>query len=211
MSNQLSALQKKHGGVAKGSISDMAARRGKKVAQVIADVDAIILFDYSGSMNAVVYPDKYHSEWDIPFTERSEMKTRWEHAVDALRTVQQRFDGKVMILQFSTTSEWVFDGVPDKPSSATELANALEKAKEFDGTDIEFIIISDGQPSVPDVCRRMVREFKDKVSTIFIGNPGGEGEQLMHDLAHLGGGMDVGQTSAHLLGDKITKLLGDGS
>lgn len=175
---------------AEGSVYEVANAQSREVAMVLADVDAIILFDISSSM---------HGE-------------KFIQAGRALDELQKKFRGKLALIEFDSQARWRLNGHPSAPNGSTNLTAALELAKPFDGTGIRFGIISDGAPDNRYSAQDVAATFEDPIDTIFIG-PDHDmvGKSFLESISRLKGGKSLGQTEVRELEAKMTKLLTDGN
>lgn len=189
-------LQKKDLHAVTGSIYDIAFRGDEQVESVIADAEIVILIDTSSSMNT---------------QDNREAETRYDHACRALREIQQAHQGKVLLVSFNTYSNFCLDGVPDQPSGQTILAPALELVKDFAGTGMKFIVISDGALGDHSRAIEAARRLGEPIDTIYIGPEGGHGEDAMRELARITQGTTAGRVEPKMLGSRIAGLLGGGS
>lgn len=172
----------------KGSVYDVAARRGEDLASVIANVEVVIMLDTSGSMNG----EKY------------------ERAKAALAKVQERFEGKVLVISFGSSVDICLKGIPaSADGGSTPLTEALHMAKQFDGTGVRFIIISDGIPDNMVSAEETAKTFTDKIDTIFIGS---DFDTVGIDfLRRIATGHSGNKVDPKLLADRIMGFLTDGS
>jgi len=189
-------ISKSEKGIAEGSVFDVAKSQNIKLEEAIANADVVVLIDSSSSMGLM-----------------SGDKTRYEKAVEALERVQSRYRGRVLIISFSDFAKIEYGGVPSKPGGWTDLVSGLEIAQPFDGTDMEFIVISDGEPNDQEGALAIARTYTDKISTIFIGDEISDrgGLEFMNRLAGVGRGKALGKVDLDTLGSSIVGLLGDGS
>lgn len=171
---------------AEGSVYEVANAQSREVAMVLADVDAIALFDISGSMSG----DKF------------------VQAGLALDQLQKKFRGKLAIIEFDMNARWRLNGRPSSPNGSTNLTAALELAKPFDGTGIRFIVISDGAPDNRYTAQEVAATFEDPIDSVFIGPDHDiSGKLFLEGLSALKGGKSMGQTDVKELEARVTKLL----
>jgi len=179
-------IQKRNQGVAEGSIFDVSNRSGQKIEEIMADADVVVMLDISSSMSG----------------------ERYRRATNALETIQTRYRGRVLLVTFNNDAKLEYGGIPSSPSGGTSLTPALEIAQKFDGTEMKFIIISDGEPWDTREALEKSKEFTDPIDTVFIGNDGDRGEQFMKDIAT---GHSMGRVDPKLLGTTLAGLIGNGS
>ena len=182
------SIQKRETSIAEGSIFDLAKRQNKKPEEIIANADVIVLLDCSSSMECGV----------------GNGSTRYDEAVKALEMIQQRYQGKVLLITFNAWASVQYGGLPPKPSGTTNLTHALEIASEFDDMGMKFIVVSDGQPDNQNSALSVAGTFKSEIDTIFIGRDGDYGLTFMNQLAT---GTAMGKVEPKLLGSSIAGLL----
>lgn len=182
---------------AKGSINDVAARKGQSISEVMADADAIVMIDVSGSMADPV--SSMYGSYGY-----NSGPTRWQAANDALASLQQKFEGRIIVIKFDVTADWVLDGNIPAANGSTNLTDALLLAKEFDETGMRFIVISDGEPNSVHEAKRVADSFVDPIDTIYIGPAHGHGGQFLKSIS-TGTAMD--KVDATMIEGKVTLLL----
>lgn len=183
--------------VAKGSPYDVANSRNDKVENVLTDVDRIIIIDHSGSMH------------DMTRSGRSKA----DLAQEALDYVQRAYPGRTLIIAFDNTPKMCLDGKVPAPSGSTAMHLALDMAKNFDGTDVEFILISDGEPDLPQVALSVASTFEDPINTIFIGDDHNiRARDIMNQLAGCSRkkGKPIGKVEPEMLQGSMMRLLTSG-
>lgn len=162
--------------IADGSLTDMAARYDKSIAEAFIDCDAVVLIDSSSSMAAC----------DV--RENDRRYTRFNAACDELRRLQRDLPGKIAVISFGTDVAFCPSGVPSNDSGGTAMHKALEFVKRVDGCDIQIVIISDGEPNSIDETIRVAKSFQTRISTIFVGPDDHPGNRFMKRLADATGG-----------------------
>lgn len=186
-------IERSNTATTKGSIFDVAFRRGMKPEEVLADADILIIFDDSSSMD-----------------ESLGGRTRYDFAVDALKKLQEAHEGRIVLINFSSTADIYLGGIPPRPNGNTRLDLALELAKEFDDMGMKkIVIITDGEPNGPtdveQLCIDIAKTFKTPIDTIFIGED--YMVQAMKFLEALTTGRALGHVDVENLAEKVTKLL----
>lgn len=169
------AIQKSETAVV-GSVASQALVRGVDIATALMEAEIIALVDISGSMDAMVYPQK---------------KTRWQIANNALISLQNKHRGKVAVVEFNHNVALKLNGVLGIPTGGTELAAALEFVSPIDGCGIDVYIISDGLPNSELMCFRVVKEqlSNTRIFTVYCGDEDEESsKKFLNKLASLGGG-----------------------
>lgn len=177
-----------------GSLGYME-QQGKSIAQSFLSVDAIVMIDTSGSM---AQADCQNGQ------------TRHAVACDELRRLQRQIPGKLAIIEWSTSHAFCPGGIPGPAvGSSTNMAGVLEFVKIADGTDIKFILISDGEPDTEQHTLDVARTFTSHIDTIYIGPEGGMGADFLRRLSALTGGRAQTQSAREIvnLADSITRLL----
>ena len=179
-----------------GSIADLAKQSNQSLAETFVGCDVIILVDTSGSMDA---PDS-----------RSGL-TRYTVALQELVQLQQALPGKIAIINFSSTVEFVPSGLPSFLGGGTDLTAALEFARVADVSGMRFIVISDGQPNDEKMALRAAKRYTNRIDTIFVGPEHDKYSKLF--LAQLGaasGGQTITADRAKELSSSVQFLLAKG-
>jgi hypothetical protein len=186
MSNQL----------VKGSLSDIANKSGKPLAETFLSVDALVLVDTSGSMNVndcPVYPGR----------------KRYDVACEQLTQLQNNQPGKLGVISWASSAMFCPGGIPIFLSGGTDLAHVLKFIQPADNTSIKLILISDGEPDNESDALRIAGQFKSKIDTIYCGPESGSGRDFLRRLAAATGGVSVSQSVKDIanLQNTVTKLL----
>lgn len=177
-----------------GSLGEMAQRAGKSIAETFMQADCIVMIDISLSM----------SEHDC-----LEGQRRYDAALAELAKLQRQIPGKVGVIQWSSSVQFVPGGVPDFPTGSTQLANCLRFVKPADDTGIRLILVSDGEPDDPETAMDEARTFKSKIDTVYVGPANGYGADFLKRLAAATGGQAVTQSVTEIgqLSQTVKKLL----
>ncbi len=176
----------------KGSLSAIAKEQNIPLAETWLNVDAVILVDVSGSMNAKDTPSG---------------RSRYEVADEELAKLQGNMPGKLAIIAFSNHTEFTAEGRLREPNGMTDLAGALKFGRIADAIPgMRFILISDGEPDDEGDALREAEKFKNRIDTIFVGPERGRGEDFLKRLARLKQGV-FGQKSVEQLSSGIAGLL----
>jgi len=179
--------------IVRGSLSQVAKRDNKSIAEAFMDVDAIILVDVSGSMSM----------------SDGTGKTRLERAKKELIRLQNEMSGKLAIVAFSDTVTFIPNGILPDEQSTTNLTSALRYAHSSDAIpDFGFIVISDGSPDNPSSALDMGRKFQNKIDTVYIGNENGSGKKFLQRLSEISGGQSMTK-SAGQISNAVVALLGE--
>ena len=176
-----------------GSIADVAKRSGTSIAESFMACDAMVIVDVSGSMAA---------------TDSRGGKSRYEVAIEELAALQASMPGKVAVVEFSDSPQFVPGGVPIHLGGSTDLAAALRFAHMIDGTGIRFIVVSDGEPDDAADALGVAATFEGQIDTVYVGperNP--IGRDFLLRLAAASGGQSVTADRAQELAAKIETLL----
>ena len=180
--------------VTKGSIFAVASEKGVKPEDVLTDADVVVMLDLSSSMT----------------TSQFDGRSRFDKAKEALADIQKAFPGRCILITFADKANMELGGLPGHPSGMTNVYAALEVAKQFDGLDTKFYLISDGEPNCTskEEIFALANEFTDPINCIFIGEDHDlSGMKFMKELAMLTGGKDSGKVEPHLLGQTIKLLI----
>jgi Mg-chelatase subunit ChlD len=186
------SLSKAGGRIVGGSIADVAQRTGRSIAQAFLSVDAVILVDTSGSMAAC---------------DSRGGQSRYDVACEELARIQEQMPGRVAILSFSGDTLLCPAGVPTFQGGGTNLAGALDFAKQADVPGVRFIVISDGEPDSESAALQAARTIQAPISTIYVGPEGGYGQDFLRRLAAANGGQSVTADRAKELAAKVETLL----
>lgn len=176
-----------------GSIADIAQQNNTSIAESFLNADVIILLDVSGSMNAC---------------DAKDAQRRYDVACQELARLQQNLPGKVAVVAFSNSAQFVPGGIPPFEAGDTNLSGALRFVQVADGL-VKFVIISDGQPNDEKQCLDIARTFKSKIDVIYVG-PEDDfmgGRKFLEKLATASGGTFVVADRVHELADRVERLL----
>jgi Mg-chelatase subunit ChlD len=187
-----------------GSLQAIATANGGSLAESFVQCDHCVIVDTSGSMGTIdIEPLRTINEG----RRRGASKTRYERACLELQTLQATLPGKIAVISFSSTVEFCPSGVPTNLGAGTDLAGALKFARVADDCDMSFTVISDGQPDDADDALAEAAKYTSKISTIFIGPAGGNGETFLKQLAAASGGQALQAHQAQDLAAKTQRLL----
>lgn len=177
--------------IVKGSLSSIATEQNMPLAETWLSVDAVILVDVSGSMSQ---------------RDRRE-KSRLQLAREALENLQNNMNGKIALFTFSDNVKFVSNGYIAGVGSTTNLTAALHYVHMADGIpQMQFILISDGEPDRPQKALSEARKFKNKIDVIYIGRENGSGQKFLESLAAVTGGSSK-NIDAAMLESATAKLL----
>lgn len=183
--------------IVQGSLAAVASQGKTSIAESFINADAVILVDVSSSMEMV----DTVADWERP------MQSRYERACAELKQLQASLPGKIAVVAFSGEPIFCPGGTPTFLHGGTSLDKALRFVRVADDCDMRFIVISDGEPSEPGTCLKEARKFVSRIDTVFIGTPGGEGEQFLKQLAAASGGQSDTKVGASDLSKSIQRLL----
>lgn len=160
--------------IVQGSIASNMMKNNLTMAEAWLDVSVVVLMDVSGSMAV------RDQVGDV---------TRFTVANQELSKVQEENPGRVAIIEFSTDVKFVPFGELSQPDGSTNVADALKFAQMMDKIgDIQFLLVSDGEPNDERAAMDVARTFKHKINTIFVGKEGGSGQRFLEDLSRATGG-----------------------
>jgi len=162
-----------------GSISAVAQREGKSIAQTFADADIIAITDTSGSMSA---------------TDSRDNQSRYQVLLQELAKLQAEMEGQIAVLNFSARASWSPGGQPEFLGGGTNLAGALRFAKISDCKGRRFIIISDGCPDDEQAALTVAQTYTAPISCVYVGPAdgfGASGKAFLERLAAASGGQSA--------------------
>lgn len=160
-----------------GSLKDVAARQGRSIEEILAQIEVVIAVDRSSSM----------AERTGGYASQS----KWEMAKEALDSVQASRPGKVLLISFGGVSwenpeeapvKYELDGHLPQAAGSTPMTQALELMEPFDGTGATFILTSDGWPDNPESALEVAARFTTPIDCIFIGPAGDPGAEFMKKI-----------------------------
>lgn len=177
----------------RGSIQDVATRRGLTVAEAFLDAEAVVVVDVSSSMDA---------------RDAGGGQARYTVAREQLARLQGEMPGKVAVVAFANDVAFCASGVPTFLGGSTDMAEALRFVHKCDGL-MRVVVIGDGEPNDEDGTLREAAKFTNRIDTIFVGDETSRGREFMQRLAAATGGKAVRQDVAELglLSDAVKGLL----
>ena len=165
-----------------GSLLDAAQRGNISLAESFLGCDALVIIDSSGSMIG---------------RDASDSRTRHQAARDELRQLQSSLPGRVGVIVFSNTVQFVPGGDYPELNGSTDLAQALQFVKVADDCGIKIIVVSDGDPDDQQKALAVARTFKTRIDAIYIGpERESRGRDFLQQLCKATGGKFV--TSDHV-------------
>lgn len=167
----------KHSSI-KGSLQSVANKSMITVAQAFVDCEMVVLLDVSRSMD----------NQDCFASAMRSTPTRFQKARNELAKLQSENPGKVCLICFDDKQTFEPSGIARYPNGSTDIAGALSFVWKADNTGLKFVIISDGEPDDDEAAIAMARQFKSKISCIYIGPEGGEGARFLKRLSGVTGG-----------------------
>ena len=183
-----------------GSLAAIAKAEGQSLAESFMAADAIVIVDVSGSMGARDV-DRPKCGWE---DEYNPGRTRYEAACDELTKLQASIPGRVAVVAFSSTVQFVWGGQPPFLSGGTDMAEALRFVKPADGCGMRIVLISDGEPHDPDAALAVARKFQSPIDTVFVGPEGSRGAAFLRRLSEVAGGQNatkaIPQLAQHIAG-----------
>lgn len=178
--------------IVRGSVADLAQQRGVGLAESFLNVDKVILVDVSTSME---------------MHDASGGRSRYEAALTELAALQANLPGKVAVIAFSSSVQFVPGGAPPMLGGSTRLADALRFAKLVDAPDMRFVVISDGEPDSAEAALEAAAEYRGRIDTVFVGPEKGAGRDFLQRLANAKRGQAVTAAQASQLAAKLERLL----
>lgn len=183
------------GAIIPGSLSAIAQSSGVSIAESFINADTIILIDVSGSMSIA----------------DAEMEgkpiARYARACAELARLQRTMAGKIAVIAFSDSATFCPGGVPTHPAGTTALAEALRFARIADDGEMRYVVVSDGEPDSEREALAEAKRYTSKISTVFVGPPGGTGEEFLQRLARASGGRAMSSHQAADLAKNVQRLL----
>jgi len=176
-----------------GSLSAVAGSEGMSLAESFVSADAVILVDCSASM-------------DMPDSRGG--RRRFDVALEELAALQAHMPGKIAVIAFSSSVQFVPGGKPPFLCESTDLASALRFAKMADVDGMRFVIISDGVPDDAQEALAIAATFHARIDTVFVGpetHP--TGRAFLQQLATAKGGQSVTADRAQELAAITEQLL----
>ena len=178
-----------------GSIADICQQENVSLEESFLTCDCVILFDVSGSM----------------FCKDKSGKSRYDRGVEELKSLQASMPGKIALIQFAGTPEFVPGGMPYSMGSGnTNLTQALKYIRIADVPDMSFILISDGEPDNERSALEEAKKFQNRIDTVYIGDADDGGSKFMKRLAKASGGSAIDSAAEHISAEVKTLLLGTG-
>jgi len=179
--------------IVKGSLEEIRRQSGSELAAVFfTQVEMIVVFDVSSSMSVA-----------LP---RRGMR-RIDAAEAELFALQERYPGKIALVDFNSSVQFRPNGTPRAPKGTTNLTGALKFVHIADRTGIKIVVISDGRPDNKTSALKIARKFDTRIDVIYIGEEGGSGQKFLEKLAKSTGGQYYKPKEVKLLGAPITALL----
>lgn len=176
-----------------GSLSAIAKRDNVSLAESFANADVVIIVDVSGSMDA---HDSRGS------------RSRFDVACEELAALQNNNPGRIAVLSFSSSVNFVPDGKPLRHGGSTDLVRALQMARMADTGDVRFVIISDGEPDDPNRALSEASRFIGRIDVVYVGPEDRPfGRDFLTRLAASKGGVSVTADRAFELAAKTQLLL----
>lgn len=179
--------------VVAGSLADIAARSNTSIAESFLSCEIVTIVDVSGSME---------------MRDSRGGQSRYRVALEELAKLQQSRPGKVAVIAFSDSVEFVPGGVPPMLGGGTDLAAALRFAHMADSAGMRFVVISDGYPDDDEAALREAAGYRGRIDTVYVGPESDRvGREFLQKLATANGGQAVTADCAKELAAKIETLL----
>lgn len=191
----MNQITQNNSNIVSGSILDRAMQTNQTFAESFLDCEAVIMTDVSASMDT---HDCHNGQ------------SRFEAANEQLKQLQAEMPGKIAVCSFSNSAKFCAAGLPKTTEGTTDMVEALEFMKDFDGAGIRLILISDGEPDDEAATIRLAEKFESKIDTIFVGNEMSSGREFLRRLSMATGGVSIVQNTdkIHLLSSNVRLLLG---
>jgi len=179
--------------IVKGSLAAISKNENQTVAESFLSCDTLLLVDMSSSM------EKKDAKDGI---------SRYEAAEQDVIRLQNKYEGRVALVVFSSTVQFCPSGMPIALGGGTDLVQALKFIKPADDCDIKLILISDGEPGSKEECLRVAKTFESKIDCVFIGpeNDIYGGRAFLEKFAKATGGSFVSSKSTGTLFEPVEKL-----
>lgn len=137
-----------------GSLADIAAKGNVSLAESFLNCEVTTIVDVSGSMDA------HDSRGG---------QSRYTIALEELAKLQKARPGKVAVIAFSQSVEFVPGGVPPMLGGGTDLAAALRFARMADSASMRFVVISDGYPDDDKAALAEAASYQGRIDTVYVG------------------------------------------
>lgn len=179
--------------IVQGSLSQISQQTGRSIAQSFLSARMVIIFDSSGSM----------AQHD-----GRGGNSRYEVALEELTALQKNNPGEIAVIAFSDTVEFVPGGWPPYMGGGTNLTDALQFAKRADVPDMQFTVISDGEPDDELSALGIASTYKARINAVYVGPESYPyGRDFLQRLAASSGGQyatadlcqNLAQTVQHML------------
>lgn len=179
--------------VVPGSLQALATQNKLSIAETFVYADVVILVDVSGSMNT---------------RDSRGGRSRYDVALEELAYLQRTMPGRIAVVAFSSTVEFVPGGQPPFLGSGTDLARALQFVRVADGT-VRFVLISDGEPDSKVEALDVVRDFSSTIDVVYVGPESDlcSGRRFLEELARARRGQFVVADRAAELAARVERLL----
>lgn len=161
--------------IVKGSLGAISKENNQSLAESFLSCDVLLICDMSTSM----------SDKDAPGG-----ISRFEAAERDVIRLQEKYQGRVALVCFSSTVQFCPNGIPLGFGGGTDLIQALNFIKPADDCDIKLILISDGEPQDKDESLRLGATFKSKIDVVYVGpeNDLYGGKEWLRKFANITGG-----------------------
>lgn len=176
-----------------GSLADIAAKSNTSIAESFLNCELMTIVDVSGSM------ETHDSRGG---------QSRYTIALEELAKLQKSRPGKVAVIAFSDTVEFVPGGVPPLLGAGTDLTAALRFAHMADSATMRFVVISDGLPDDEPSALREASKFVARLDAVYVGpETDNVGRAFLTRLTAASGGQAVTADRAQQLAATIETLL----
>lgn len=178
-----------------GSLADTAEKANQSLAETFLGADAIVICDTSGSMGS------HDSQGG---------RKRYDVLLEELAHLQASQPGKLAVIAFSSSVQFIPGGQPPYLGGGTDLAGALRFSRVADVDGMKFFVISDGIPNSKEGALAEARRYKGAISCIYVGPEGGSGQKFLEKLARSAGGRFATAETVKELAATAEKLMLEG-
>lgn len=182
-------------GVVKGSLQDVSERTGSPLATTFMNAAVAVLCDTSISME----------------DRDGQADSRYERMVQELAHLQNSKEGQVAVFSFSSDVVWCPGGVPTNLRGMTAMERGIDLWRKYNlhrMPDMQFFLISDGEPSNEQATLEAAQKFGKPINTIFVGDPDNyQAQDFLKQLARATRATHQDDFTVDKLADRIVALL----
>jgi hypothetical protein len=175
----------------RGSVADVAALSKTSAAEVLMNVERVVLVDVSASMLRA---------------DAQGGRRRYDVAADELAKLQAARPGKIGLVAFASGAKFCLDGRLPEATGSTDLGGALRLAATLPGTPV--VVVSDGQPDSEGDALAAAASIDAQIDTVYVGPEFDTyPQQFLKRLSASKGGRHVAADRAHALADHVERLM----